>query len=86
MVNLVFGALHVKARVFLLGTLLGMGPGIAVIATILDRAVAVVNDPGPDTVGVLIAVGAIAFAGVWSLQKRVARPPASAPPAAEHVG
>lgn len=85
-VNAVAGASHIGWRDFIAGTVLGMVPGIAVIATFLDRAVAVVNDPGPDTVSVLIGVAALALAGVWSLQKRVARKAPIAAPAAEHVG
>jgi hypothetical protein len=47
--------------------------------------VAVVNDPGADTITVLLAVGVLACAAIWSLQKRVAQ---TSPPAAtaEHVG
>jgi uncharacterized membrane protein YdjX (TVP38/TMEM64 family) len=85
-VNAVAGASHIGWRDFLAGTILGMAPGIAIIATFLDRAVAVVNDPGPDTIGVLIAVAVLALLGIWSLQKRVARSAGSPAPAAEHVG
>ena len=84
-VNIVAGASHIGWRDFLLGTLLGMLPGIVVIATFIDRAVAVVNDPGADTITVLLAVGVLACAAIWSLQKWVAQPPAAAA-TAEHVG
>ena len=82
----VAGATHIGWRDFLLGTFLGMMPGIIVIATFIDRTVAVVNDPRPETIMVLIAVVAVAVMATWWLQKRVARPLAAAPPTAEHVG
>jgi phosphatidylserine/phosphatidylglycerophosphate/cardiolipin synthase-like enzyme/uncharacterized membrane protein YdjX (TVP38/TMEM64 family) len=85
-VNAVAGASHIGWRDFLLGTVLGMVPGIVVIATFIDRTVAVVNDPGPDTIVVLVAVAALACAAIWSLQKRVARSPAQIRSNAEHVG
>jgi phospholipase D1/2 len=83
-VNIVAGASHIGWRDFLLGTILGMLPGIVVIAMFIDRAVAVVNDPGPDTITVLLAVAVLACAGIWSLQKRVAQTSPRA--TAEHVG
>jgi phospholipase D1/2 len=84
-VNAVAGASHISWRDFLLGTLLGMTPGIVVIATFVDRTVAVVNEPGADTIAVLVAVAALACAAIWSLQKRVARSPPRIVPSAEHV-
>ena len=85
-VNAVAGASHIGWRDFLLGTLFGMVPGILVIATFIDRTVAVVNDPGPDTIATLVAVALLAGAAIWSLQKWVARSPPPAAPTAEHVG
>jgi phospholipase D1/2 len=84
-VNIVAGASHIGWRDFLLGTVLGMLPGIVVIALFVDRAVAVVDDPGADTITVLAAVAVLAGAAIWSLQKRVAE---ATPRVAtgEHVG
>ena len=84
-VNAVAGASHIGWRDFLLGTLLGMAPGIVVIATFVGSTVAVVNDPTPRTITVLVAVAAVACAAIWSMQRWVARTTARvAPPA--HVG
>jgi len=85
-VNGVAGASHIGWRDFLLGTVLGMTPGIVLTAAFMDRAVAVVRDPGVDTVVVLVAVVALAFAFFWPLQKRLGRMPERIPPNAEHVG
>jgi phospholipase D1/2 len=72
-VNAVAGASHIGWRDFLLGTLLGMAPGMVVIATSVDSTVAVVNDPTPRTITVLVAVAAVACAAIWSMQRWVAR-------------
>ncbi|HVE48388.1 MAG TPA: VTT domain-containing protein [Casimicrobiaceae bacterium] len=85
-VNGVAGASHISWRDFLLGTVLGMAPGIALTAAFIDRAVAVVREPGADTVAVLIAIAVLAFALYWPLQKRLGRLPDAIPPSAEHVG
>jgi phosphatidylserine/phosphatidylglycerophosphate/cardiolipin synthase-like enzyme/uncharacterized membrane protein YdjX (TVP38/TMEM64 family) len=84
-VNAVAGASHIGWRDFLLGTVLGMAPGIALTAMFIDRAVAVVRDPGLDTAAVLAVVVALACAFFWPLQKRLGRV-TQIPPNAEHVG
>ena len=85
-VNSVAGASHIGWRDFLLGTVLGMAPGIALTALFIDRAVAVVRDPGIDTAAVLAGVAALAFAFFWPLQKRLGRVPEPITPNADHVG
>ncbi len=84
-VNAVAGASHIGWRDFLLGTLLGMLPGIVVIATFVDSTVAVVNDPSPRAISVLVAVAAVACAAIWSMQRWVANTPVRAA-SPEHVG
>jgi uncharacterized membrane protein YdjX (TVP38/TMEM64 family) len=84
-VNAVAGASHIGWRDFLLGTLLGMAPGIVVIATFVGSTVAVVNDPSPRTSAVLVAVAAFACASIWSMQRWVARTTARVESPA-HVG
>jgi uncharacterized membrane protein YdjX (TVP38/TMEM64 family) len=85
-VNAVAGASHIGWRDFLLGTLLGMAPGIVLTAAFIDRVVAVVRDPGLDTAAVLAGVAALAIAFFWPLQKRLGRLPDTVAPHAEHVG
>ena len=46
--SLVAGATHIRLRDFVLGTLLGMAPGIAVIAVFIDRLLAANARPGPE--------------------------------------
>jgi len=57
-VSLAAGASHVRARDFLLGTVLGMAPGIGVIAVLVDRLNAVSARPGP-TAWLLLAAASI---------------------------
>ena len=44
--SLIAGASHVRLRSFVLGTVLGMTPGIGLIALLIDRLVAVSAEPG----------------------------------------
>jgi uncharacterized membrane protein YdjX (TVP38/TMEM64 family) len=46
-ISLAAGASHVRTRDYVLGTLLGMAPGIAVIAVMVDRLSAVSERPEP---------------------------------------
>jgi uncharacterized membrane protein YdjX (TVP38/TMEM64 family) len=60
-INIVAGASHIGWRDYLLGTALGLAPGIIMIMLFVDRAVAAVREPGPGTLAVLavIVVGII---------------------------
>lgn len=69
-VNLVAGSSHVGWRDFLLGTVLGMGPGIAAMTLFADRLLDAVRNPDAGTVAVLLAVGALVIAGgAWANRK-----------------
>ena len=60
-INIVAGASHIGWRDYLLGTALGLAPGIVMIMLFVDRAVAAIRSPGPGTLAVLavIVVGII---------------------------
>jgi uncharacterized membrane protein YdjX (TVP38/TMEM64 family) len=63
-INLVAGASHIRFRDYLLGTALGMAPGIAGITLFADGLVAAVRDPSPTTLAVLAVIAlAIAVGG-----------------------
>lgn len=68
-VNLVFGALHVRLRDFLLGTMLGMAPGIVSIVVLVDRLDAAARHPGIDTFGWL-ALALVLVAALAALSSR----------------
>lgn len=76
LVNLSAGALGVPVRTFLLGTLLGMTPGVLAVTVLGDRAVAVIEHPTP--LSVLALVGTLGvFVAAATLLRRWAgsRPP-----------
>jgi len=58
-VNMVAGASHIGIRDFLVGSLLGMAPGMIATGLFIDRVAAAVQDPGPEAFAVL---GAAALA------------------------
>lgn len=73
-VNMVIGALGIRFRDFILGTALGMLPGIAAFAFVSDRAVSAWRDPTPQN---LLAIGGavVLWLGVvlgiqWVLNRR----------------
>jgi len=55
-VNLVAGASHLRLRDFLIGTALGMAPGIVAVTVFTDRLSAALSDPSAGHVGVLTMV------------------------------
>jgi len=74
-VNLVAGASHIRLRDFLLGTVLGMSPGMAAVSMFSDRLVAALHDPSPTTIAALaIVVAIIATAAMairwWFIRRR----------------
>ena len=62
-VNVIAGAAHVARVQYLIGTALGMLPGIVLNALLIDRLIAALLQPGPWTWALLALVG-VAIAGV----------------------
>ena len=59
-VNVVAGASHIRWSDFLLGTVIGLLPGIATMTFFVDRALAALRQPGPKTLGLLaLALGLV---------------------------
>ena len=72
-VCLLLGALRVRRSHYLVGTTLGMAPGILVNAFFIDRVIAAIRAPSSVTFGlVLLAVLVIVALG-WFVRKRIAR-------------
>ncbi len=64
-VNMVAGASHIGFKDFLVGSLLGMAPGMIAAALFIDRVVAAVREPGAGTFAVLgVAVLIIVLAAI----------------------
>ena len=76
--NLVAGASHIGWRNFLIGTVLGLAPGVITTSVFIDRAIAAIREPTPATFAALalivIAIVALAWAIRRMLRARGARP------------
>ncbi len=72
-INMVAGASHISFRDFVLGTLLGMGPGITAIALFTDRVAATIREPELPEFAVLAAVTGGIVALAWTARKWLAR-------------
>ena len=68
-VNLVAGASHIRMRDFMIGTMLGMGPGIFLTVAFAHQLVASLHHPTVGSFAVLIGIGA-ALIGVSLLLQR----------------
>jgi phosphatidylserine/phosphatidylglycerophosphate/cardiolipin synthase-like enzyme/uncharacterized membrane protein YdjX (TVP38/TMEM64 family) len=70
-VNVVAGASHVRWRDFLLGTLVGLVPGVATMTFFVDRAAAAIREPSAWTFALLAAAVAAVVALIWVLRRKV---------------
>jgi uncharacterized membrane protein YdjX (TVP38/TMEM64 family) len=68
-VNVVAGASHIRWSDFLLGTVIGLLPGIVTMTFFVDRAIAALRDPGPDTIGLLALALALIIALAFVLRR-----------------
>jgi phospholipase D1/2 len=68
-VNLVAGATHISLRDYLIGTVLGLAPGIIATALFIDRIIAAARDPGPASWVILGVVLAFILAGMYFLRR-----------------
>jgi phosphatidylserine/phosphatidylglycerophosphate/cardiolipin synthase-like enzyme/uncharacterized membrane protein YdjX (TVP38/TMEM64 family) len=73
LVNLAAGASHIGLRDYLIGTALGMGPGIVLAATFANQLVTVVRHPSPGPMLLLAAIGIALVGGSFALQRLFAR-------------
>jgi phosphatidylserine/phosphatidylglycerophosphate/cardiolipin synthase-like enzyme/uncharacterized membrane protein YdjX (TVP38/TMEM64 family) len=80
-VNVVAGASHIRRSDFMLGTLIGLLPGIATMTFFVDRAVAAIRHPGTVTFVLLAAAVALIVGLAFTLRRRLRNrgPSATAP-------
>jgi phosphatidylserine/phosphatidylglycerophosphate/cardiolipin synthase-like enzyme/uncharacterized membrane protein YdjX (TVP38/TMEM64 family) len=82
-VNVVAGASHIRWTDFLLGTVIGLLPGVAAMTFFVDRAIAAIRDPGAGTFALLAIAAGVIVALVWTLRRmlraRKAPPPLPSP-------
>ena len=69
-VNLVAGASHVGWRDYLLGTGLGLLPGLVVTTAFVDRAIAAIRGPGPGTLAALALALAAIVGLAWAIHHK----------------
>jgi len=69
LVNLAAGASHIGLRDYLIGTAIGMGPGIVLAATFANQLVTVLRHPSPGPMLLLAAIGIALVGGSFALQR-----------------
>lgn len=70
-VNLVAGASHIRLRDYILGTLIGMGPGIVLTVVFVDRLVDAMRDPAPVHIAIAAAIAVAMIALAMGAQRLV---------------
>jgi phosphatidylserine/phosphatidylglycerophosphate/cardiolipin synthase-like enzyme/uncharacterized membrane protein YdjX (TVP38/TMEM64 family) len=83
-VNVVVGAAHIGWRDFLLGTAIGLTPGILLISLFIDRASAAIRHPGPGTFALLTLVAGVILAIAYLLNRKLGTPRPSGELSASH--
>ncbi|KRB94137.1 VTT domain-containing protein [Noviherbaspirillum sp. Root189] len=72
-VNVVAGASHISLRDYLIGTFLGMLPGIIMTVTFVHHLAEAIRNPTPGTVAILVGVALSIIAVALGLQKLLTR-------------
>lgn len=72
-INLVAGTTHISLRDFLLGTLIGLAPGVVAAALFIDRILAALRNPGAGTVALLIGLAVLVVIGMALLRRSLRR-------------
>ncbi|HEY3178228.1 MAG TPA: VTT domain-containing protein [Casimicrobiaceae bacterium] len=70
-VNVVAGASHIGWRNFLVGTVIGLAPGVITTSVFIDRTIAAVRQPNAGTFALLAVITAAIVALAWALQRVV---------------
>lgn len=68
-VNMIAGASHIRFRDYMLGTLIGMLPGIALTVTFVHNLAQVIRNPSPGTIAVLAVVAVLLVGAAMGLQR-----------------
>ncbi|MFO8089888.1 MAG: VTT domain-containing protein [Desulfatiglandaceae bacterium] len=70
-VNLVAGASHIRLMDFLLGTIIGMAPGIIAITLFEHQIESAIKDPGLGSFALLTALAAAILAGIFIVKSKL---------------
>ena len=68
-VNMLAGASHIGFRDFMIGTLMGMIPGMIALAILIDRVTATIQQPNMSTILLLLGVMGAMAAGAWLIAR-----------------
>jgi len=69
MVNVLAGALQIRFRDYLIGTALGMAPGIIITVTFAHHLAEAVRNPSPEAIAVLAGVAVLLIGTAVGLQR-----------------
>jgi uncharacterized membrane protein YdjX (TVP38/TMEM64 family) len=72
-VNMMAGASHIKLRDFLVGTAIGMLPGILGVVVFSDRLLSAVRNPNWINVSIAAGVAVLIGIGSWWINKRLSK-------------
>jgi uncharacterized membrane protein YdjX (TVP38/TMEM64 family) len=72
-VNMMAGASHIRLKDFLIGTTLGMLPGIIGVVVFSDRLLNAVKDPGWVNISIAAGIAALIGIGSWLIHTRLSR-------------
>jgi phospholipase D1/2 len=70
-VNMIAGASHIRLKDYLIGTAIGMLPGILAITLFADRLLHTIQNPGWLNALIAVFLAAAIILGSWSLKKRM---------------
>ncbi|WP_447598148.1 VTT domain-containing protein [Nitrospira sp. Nam80] len=68
-VNMIAGATHIRARDFVIGTVIGELPGLIALSIFIDQITSTVKHPGPGSYALLAGSAIIIVGGVWMLRR-----------------
>ena len=76
-VNLIAGASHIRLRDFIVGTVIGLAPGMVAMALFVDGLIAAIRDPGVVSLAVIALVVVLMIGGThalrrWAVRRRTA--------------
>jgi uncharacterized membrane protein YdjX (TVP38/TMEM64 family) len=74
-VNVISGAFQIPLRDYLIGTLLGMAPGIVMINLFAHQVESAVRNPGVGSYTLLIALAAASIVGTFWLRRKLGHVP-----------
>jgi uncharacterized membrane protein YdjX (TVP38/TMEM64 family) len=72
-VNMIAGATHIRAKDFLIGTVIGELPGLIALAIFVDQITSTVKHPGPGSYALLAGCAVLIVGGVWLLRRWLSR-------------